>query len=191
MKLSASTKGLLIALLVCLLAFGVYFLFLAKKNEFLVDNPTSQLYYFKVNKGDEKTISAGQSVKIELNKGENEIQVFDGKKNMLYDSTFTVKKMRGLLNIAHQDYFIHKQYYGYNISKDSLLLALDKTKIDGKMYLGAPRLFNGLYTEDFYYNVDEDYDAVIKNVQQVESRSKIFRKQDFLLYYDNYYPNKK
>lgn len=66
-------------------------------------------------------------------------------------------------------------------------MALDKITIDGKEYLGGARHFNKLYTEDFYYNVDEDYDKVIKNIQKVESRSKIFRKQDFLNYYKEYY----
>ncbi len=190
-KISPSIKGLLISLAVCFLAFGIYFQFLAKKNEYLVDNPTNNLYYFKINKGDQKTIAAGQSVKIDLQKGKNEIQVFNQNKELLYDSAFNVKKLRGLLNIAQQDYFVHTQYYGYNISKDSLLLALDKTKIDEKLYLGAPKKLNKLYTEDFYYNINEDYDGVVKNIQKVESRSKIFRKQDFLNYYDMYYPNKK
>ncbi len=191
MKISASTKGLIISLLVCFVAFGIYFLFLAKKNEFLVDNPTSDIYYFKINNGTEQTIAPGQYFKIELNKGENDIKVFDKEKKLLYDSAFEVKKVRGLLNIAHKDYFVHTQYYGYNLKKDSLLLALEKTKIDDQLYLGAPKLFNSLYTEDFYYNIDEEYDAMIKNVQKIESRTKIFRKQDFLNYYKEYYPTKK
>ena len=44
-----------------------------------------------------------------------------------------------------------------------------------------------LYTDDFYFNIDEDYDKVVKNVQKVESRTKIFRKHDFLNYYKEYY----
>ena len=66
-------------------------------------------------------------------------------------------------------------------------MALGNTKIDGEDFVGAPKKFNKLYTDDFYYNVDEDYDKVIKNIQKVESRSKIFRKQDFLNYYKEYY----
>lgn len=191
MKISASTKGLIISLLVSGIAFGIYFLFLAKKNEFLVDNPTTNTYYFKINNGDEKTITPGQYFSVDLSKGKNTIKVFDDQKKLLYDSAFTVKKVRGLLNIAHQDYFVHTQYYGYNIKKDSLLLTLGNTKIDGELYLGAPQKFNGLYTDQFYYNIDEKYDPMIKNVQKVESRSKIFRKQDFLNYYKEYYPSKK
>ena len=93
-KISPSIKGLLISLAVCFLAFGIYFQFLAKKNEYLVDNPTNNLYYFKINKGDQKTIAAGQSVKIDLQKGKNEIQVFNQNKELLYDSAFNVKKLR-------------------------------------------------------------------------------------------------
>lgn len=187
MKVSASTKGLIIALFGMAFAFGIYFLFLAKKNYYLVDNPTSKTYYFKLNNGAENIISAGQSVKVDLSKGSNKIKVFDNKKNLLYDSAFTVKQLRGLLNISHQDYYIHTQYYGYNLKKDSLLSALGKATIDGKDYYGAPAHFNKLYTDDFYYNIDEDYDKLIKNIQDVESRTKIFRKQDFINYYNEYY----
>lgn len=187
MKLSPAVKGLIFSVLAVLFAFGIYFVFLAKKNYYLVDNPTPETYYFKINNGSEKILSSGQFLKVELPKGRNTVSVFDKDKTKLYDSAFTVQKNRGLLNITKKDYYIHTQYYGYNIKRDSLLQVLDKTYIDGKEYVGAPVHFNRLYTEDFYFNIDEDYDAVVKNIQKVESRSKIFRKQDFLNYYRNYY----
>lgn len=187
MKISASTKGLIISLLCVIFAFGIYFLFLAKKNEYLVDNPTVNTFYFKINNGTENIIAAGQQVTVDLEQGKNHIKVFDGQKRMLYDSTFLVNKPRGLLNIAHEDYYINEQFYGYNLNKDSLIAARKSTTIDQKNYLNSPKLFNALYTEEFYYNVDEDYDKVVKNIQKIESRSKIFRKQDFLNYYKEYY----
>lgn len=187
MKISPATKGLIISVIAVLFAFGVYFLFLAKKNYYLVDNPTGETYYFRLNKGDEKIIAAGQMLKVNLNKGKNGIQVFDGKKELLYDSAFVVNKNRGLLNIAHQDYYINEQFYGYGLDKDSLLSARKTTVIDGKKYVNAPKHFNKLYTDEFYYNIDEDYDKIVKNVQKVESRTKIFRKVDFLNYYKEYY----
>ena len=187
MKISPATKGLIISVIAVLFAFGVYFLFLAKKNYYLVDNPTGETYYFILNKGDEKIIAAGQMLKVNLNKGKNGIQVFDGKKELLYDSVFVVNKNRGLLNIAHQDYYINEQFYGYGLDKDSLLSARKTTVIDGKKYVNAPKHFNKLYTDEFYYNIDEDYDKIVKNVQKVESRTKIFRKVDFLNYYKEYY----
>ena len=187
MKNNPSLKGLLIASVVFILAFGVYFFFLAKKNYYLVDNPTPDTYYYKINNGSEGVISGGQFVKVDLKKGKNSIKVFNQNKKLLYDSAFEVKKVRGLINIAHQDYYVNDQYYGYNLKKDSLLLALDKTIIDGKPYFGGARHFNKLYTDDFYYNVDEEYDQLIKNIDKVESRSKIFRKQDYLNYYKEYY----
>lgn len=161
--------------------------FWQKKNYYLVDNPTPDTFYFRINNGKENIISGGQYVQVDLQKGKNSIKVFDQNKKMLYDSAFDVNKIRGLINIAHKDYYINDQYYGYNLKKDSLLLALDKTMIDGKPYFGGARHFNKLYTEDFYYNIDEDYDQLIKNIQKVESRSKIFRKQDYLNYYKEYY----
>ena len=187
MKISPSTKGLIISIAAVLLAFGIYFLFLAKRNYYLVDNPTDKTYYFFINSGDEKIISAGQKVKVDLKMGRNSIKVLDANRNMLYDSAFVVKKPRGLVNIAHQDYYINEQFYGYGLNRDSLIAARRQTKIDGKLYVNEPVHFNRLYTDDFYYNIDEDYDAVIKNIQKVESRTKIFRKADFLTYYKEYY----
>lgn len=179
--------GLLIALVSFAVAFGIYFLFLAKKNTYLVDNPTPDTYYFKINGGAEKIITSGQYVKVDLSKGKNRIEVFDREKTPLYDSAFTVSKMRGLVNITHSDYYIHRQYYGYGINKDSLIAALPQTEIDGQTYYGGAKKMDGLFSEDFYFNIDEDYDPVVKNIDKVESRVKIFRKQDFLNYYKNYY----
>jgi hypothetical protein len=189
MKLTPPVKGLVISLIAVFLAFGIYFLFLAKQNYYVVDNPTNQTFYFNINNSGEKVISQGQTLKLDLKKGKNEIKVFDENKNMLYDSAFNVNKIRGLLNISHSDYYIHKQYYGYNLKKDSLLASQKTVVIDGKVYLGEPKFFNKLYGEDFYYNVDEDYDKIIKNIDKIESRTKIFRKQDFINYYrKNYEP---
>ena len=47
--MSASTKGLIISVIAVLFAFGIYFLFLAKRNYYLVDNPTNDTFYFKIN----------------------------------------------------------------------------------------------------------------------------------------------
>ena len=187
MKISASTKGLIISVVTVLFAFGIYFLFLAKRNYYLVDNPTEQTFYFNINNGEEKIISAGQQLKVDLKSGKNQIKVLDGQKKMLYDSGFVVNKNRGLLNIAHQDYYINEQFYGYGLNKDSLITSRRQTQIDNKMYVNTPVRFQKLYTDDFYYNIDEEYDGVVKNIQKVESRSKIFRKADFLNYYKEYY----
>lgn len=187
MKISPSTKGLIISVITVLVAFGIYNFFLAKRNYYLVDNPTEKTYYFKINNGEEKTITAGQKFQVDLNKGKNQVKVFDNQKKMLFDSAFTVKKNRGLLNIAHEDYYINEQFYGYGLNKDSLIATRRQTNIDGKMYVNTPVRFNKLYTDDFYYNIDEEYDGIVKNIQKVESRTKIFRKFDYLNYYKNYY----
>ncbi len=187
MKKNPALFGFVVALMVAVFAFGIYFLFLAKENSYLVDNPTSNTYYFKINNGNEKIITGGQYVEVELNEGKNSIKEFDDKKSLLSDSAFNVNKVRGLVNISHSDYYIHRQYYGYDLKKDSLLTALGQTEIDGKKYYGGPKHFNKLYTDDFYYNIDEDYDNVVKNIDTIESRVKIFRKQDFLNYYKEYY----
>ena len=187
MKISPSTKGLIISIITVLVAFGIYNFFLAKRNYYLVDNPTEKTYFFNINNGAEKTITAGQKFQIDLKKGKNEVKVFDDRKNMLYDSSFVVKKNRGLLNIAHQDYYVNEQFYGYGLNKDSLIAVRKQTTIDGKLFVNSPVRFNKLYTDDFYYNIDEEYDGVVKNIQKVESRTKIFRKADFLNYYKEYY----
>jgi hypothetical protein len=187
MKLSPSTKGLLISIATVILAFGIYFWFLSKKNYYLVDNPSESTFYFKINNGAEKIIASGQKITVDLNQGKNAVKVFDEQKNLLFDSAFVVNKNRGLINIAHQDYFINEQFYGYGLNKDSLIAARKITVIDGKDFVNSPVRFNKLYTDDFYYNVDEEYDGVVKNVQKIESRTKIFRKVDFLNYYKEYY----
>lgn len=187
MKNNAAVKGFIISILMVVFAFGVYFLLLAKKNYYLIDNPSRNIYYFKINNDSEKIIAAGQSLKVNMEKGVNKIAVFDQNKKPIFDSTFQVKKIRGLLNISHQDYYIYRQYYGYNLNKDSLLRTQKSLVIDGIRYLGGAKHFNKLYTDDFYYNVDEDYDKIIKNIADVESRTKIFRKQDFINYYKSIY----
>ncbi|WP_018676049.1 hypothetical protein [Riemerella columbina] len=187
MELSAPVKGFIFSFITVIGAFAIYYFFLAKRNYYVVDNPTPNTYYFKINKGNEQVVAAGQTVKVDLKKGKNEIEVLDANKKPLYDSIFQVDKIRGLLNVAHADYYVHRQYYGYIPNKDSLLLAHGTTKIDDKDYYGDLKKFNNLYIDDFYFNVDEDYDAVVKNIQKVESRTKIFRKQDFINYYSEYY----
>ncbi len=187
MKISPSAKGLIISIITVLVAFGIYNFFLAKRNYYLVDNPSEQTYYFNINNGAEKIITAGQKVQVELKKGNNQIKVLNGEKKVLFDSAFVVNKNRGLVNIAHQDYYINEQFYGYGLNKDSLIAVRPRTTIDGKLFVNAPVRFNKLYTDAFYYNIDEEYDPIVKNIQKVESRTKIFRKADFLKYYKEYY----
>lgn len=187
MKNNAAVKGFIISVLAVIFAFWIYFQYLAKKNYYLVDNPSENSYYFKINNNPQKIISAGQSLKIDMEKGVNKIAVFDQNKKPIFDSTFQVNKIRGLLNISHQDYYIYQQYYGYNLNKDSLLKTQKSLIIDDRRYVGGAKHFNKLYTDDFYYNVDEDFDEIIKNIADVESRTKIFRKQDFINYYKSIY----
>ena len=104
MKKYALLIGLIVSATVMLIAFGIYYLFLAKKNEYLVDNPTTKTFYFKINNGEEKIITSGQFVKVDLNRGkQNSIKVFDDKKKLLFDSAFNVSQYRGLLNIAGEE----------------------------------------------------------------------------------------
>ena len=56
-SISAPVKGLIFSLLAMFFAFAIYFLFLAKPNYYLVDNPTPETYYFRINNGEEKAIS--------------------------------------------------------------------------------------------------------------------------------------
>lgn len=187
MKKNAPLIGFLSALGAMGIAFAIYFLFLAKKNEYVVDNPTEKTYYFNINNGEEKIVTSGQFVKVELERGKkNNIKVFDENKKLLFDSVFQVNEYRGLINITNSDYYIHRQFYGYVPNKDSLLLS-NSFKIDGKTYPGHVTHRKKLYIEDFYYNVDEDYDKLIKNIDKIESRTKIYRKQDFLDFYKENY----
>jgi len=185
-SLSASAKGFVFSFLGVILAFLVYFIYLKKENAYLVDNPTPNIFYFIANEGEEKIITSGQYVIVNLNKGENKIKVFDKDKKMLYDTVFIVRKSRGLVNITNEDYYINRQYYGYNINKDSLR-ANYHVDVDGETLFTDAMKVSDLYIEDFYYNINEKYDKIVKNIQKIESRTKIFRKQDFLNYCKNYY----
>lgn len=187
MKLSAAQKGLLWSLGFMVLAFFIYYQFLRKKNYYVADNPTDHTYYLQINNEQKKIIAAGQSLHIDLSQGKNRFKIFQPENQLLKDTVVEVKKSRGLINLAAKPYYIYRQYYGYNLNKDSLLLTQDQISIDGKKYFGGAKEFTGTYTEDFYYNVDEDFDKVIKNIDKVESRTKIFRKQDFINYYNTIY----
>lgn len=186
-QLSPSAKGLLVSVAAALAAFAAYFFYLKKENTYLADNASAKTCTFSLNEQAPIILAGGQNIAVNLKKGKNHIQIWDEAKNVRKDTIFEVKKPRGLLNIGQEDYVINTQYYGYNINKDSLLVASPKTKIDGKLYVGAPEVFRGIYTENFYYNVDEDYDRIVKKIQTRESRSKVFRKADFLAFYQKYY----
>ena len=186
MNLSAPTKGLLWSLLSFGMAFGIYFLFLKKENSYLADNASLQTMYLSINGGAVLSVAPQQSIKVNLNKGKNQVKLLDEQQKPVFDTTFEVHKTRGLLNLAKVDYYINRQYYGYNVNKDSVFL-ISKTQIDGKLYQGDVQKTKAFYSEKFYYNLDEDYDPIIKNIDKLESRSKIFRKTDFINYYKQYY----
>jgi len=185
-NLSASTKGFIFSLLGIVFAFSTYYIYLKKENVYIVDNPTSDIFYFRINDGEERIIASGQYVIVDLNKGNNKIEVFDKNRKILYDSIFKVNKSRGLVNITHKDYYVNRQYYGYGLNYDSLKVK-HNIEVDGKILFTDAKKLNELYIEDFYYNINEKYDKVVKNIQKIESRTKIFRKQDFLNYYKDYY----
>ena len=53
------------------------FLFLAKKNEYLVDNPTTKTFYFKrLITAKKKIITSGQFVKVDLNEKQKTVLRF-------------------------------------------------------------------------------------------------------------------
>lgn len=183
-RVNAPIKGLIISLIVAVAAFGIYFALLSKKNYYVVDNASAKTYYFKINQGSEQIISGGQTVRTNLKKGINQIIVMDDNKKKLLDTSIVVKKDRGLLNISRQPYYINRQYYGYIRNRDSLLLAHPNT-LDGKRVFGDFKETRKLYEEDFYFNVDEKYDPIVKNIDKIESRTKIFRKEDFIIYKEN------
>ena len=97
-----------------------------------------------------------------------------------------MKEYRGLINITNSDYYIHRQFYGYVPNKDSLLVS-SSFELDGEKLPGHVIHHKKLYIEDFYYNLDEDYDKVIKNIDKIESRTKIYSKEDFKNFYKENY----
>lgn len=162
----------------------VYNFVLSKSDGYLIDNPSDQTITLKINEND-YTIAPQQFVRIDLEKGKHTIKYdFKGKK---VDTVIQIRRSSGLINPIRQDYYVFTRPYGHRDNVDSIFASRNIT-IDNKVYLGLITKEEGLYIEDFYYNLDQNYPKIfLKSADKNTDLSKIFNKEDFKqFYFENY-----
>lgn len=183
--MNKSLLGFIIAVVFFGLAFWVYDFFLKKNEYFLMDNPTSESVSVRWNE-QKITLPAYQFVNVNFKNGRNRLQVLF-KDSIIVDTLISIQNpKRFLLNPTRSEYIIFTQYYGYVPNKDSLLKS-HQTKVDEKLYFGEIIKTKSLFIKDFYYNINEDFDKIIRNIDSIERRKKIFRKEQFKNYYRETY----
>lgn len=178
-----SLQGLLIALFIGIISFFIYKFYIEKNDEFLLDNPNKEEIKVLVN-GKSYLLAGGQSLSIPVNSGKNTISCQNKQGNVILKDTFFVitKNKRGLINPSLATYFTFKRYYGHIKNRDSIYRAHRKN-INGKEFLGEIGEYNQLVIQDFYYNINQNFPKIINKVDSIESRIKLFRKNQFLEFY--------
>jgi hypothetical protein len=179
--MSASIKGLIIAVSFAVLSMMMYFWFLKKDNYFVMDNPTSSKIEVEWN-SKKIILSPFEIKKIEVNEGSNRL-FFKEKNGNQLDTILNIKGLRGVINPTKTTYYIFTQLYGVVKNKDSIMLS-QSTIIKDKVYFGNIKKDSSLFIQDFYFNLDEPYQKLIKNIDTIEKRKKIFREKEFINYYN-------
>ena len=185
-KISPNLIGFIIALLICVASLWIYFTFLQKKSYHLIDNPGKNSLLVQIDEN-EYNIAPGQFVQVALSMGEHTISTkIENDTLPLIQRAFVVADKRGLLNPTLSRYYIYGMPYGPKVNKDSIFANL-KTEFKGKTYLGDLRIDSAIYTEDFYYNINEEFPAMTLQSENDTLRRKIFREDDFKqFYFKNY-----
>ncbi|MDO5654775.1 MAG: hypothetical protein Q4G27_01385 [Flavobacteriaceae bacterium] len=185
-KISPNLLGFIIALFVTIISLWIYFNYIQKKNYQLIDNPTQQTLQVQI--GDNQYIVApGQQLQISLPTGQYNIQTQTLNDTLSYPQTsFEVTKQRGLINPTLATYYIYGMPYGPRVNKDSIFENL-KTTFKGKTYSGDLQIDSAVYTENFYYNMNENFPGLTIKSENEALRKKIFRENDFKqFYFKNY-----
>ena len=148
----------------------------------MIDNPTKQTLNIMID-NNEYIVSAGQNITIELGVGNHKIEAKNDLDSIILPTTnFEVKSSRGLINPTKSVYFIYGMPYGPNVNKDSIFSTL-KTSYQGKTYAGDVVVDSAIYTENFYYNLNEDFPKLTLKSENSVLRKKIFREEDFKQFY--------
>ncbi|PQL95828.1 hypothetical protein [Apibacter adventoris] len=178
-----SLIGLLIALLICAFSVLWYKFFLENKDEFLLDNPTSEKITVVLN-GKKYILGSGQTLSVSIKKGKNTISsIAENGTILLQDTTINIQNFtRGLINPARANYYTFRRYYGHIKNLDSLYKA-HKTYIGGKLYVGEIKKYNTVLIQDFYLNINQKYPKIINKTDSIGSRVKLFRENQFLDFY--------
>lgn len=180
-KVSPNLIGFIIAAIMLVASVYIYQHFLAKKSEYLLDNNSDESYKIQVGQT-VYTLAAHQTLPIPLGKGMHHIIVKNEKDSLISQQKIEVKKLRGLVNIGHQTYFIFGLPYGVKVNVDSIF-EHNKTTYQGKKYFGPLKIDSSFYIEDFYYNLNENFPSLTKSSLNDTLRTKIFREGDFKQFY--------
>ncbi|QTV05993.1 hypothetical protein [Faecalibacter bovis] len=184
MKKNPSLIGLLMILAILGVIVLVYNFVLSKPDGYVIDNPSDQTISLKIDET-AYTIAPQQYVRIDLEKGKHTVKYdINGKK---VDTLIQIRRASGLFNPIRKDYYVFTRPYGHRENVDSIF-ASRNIAIDNKAYLGLITKEEGLYIEDFYYNLDQDYPRIfLKSGEKKTDLSKIFNKEDFKqFYFENY-----
>ncbi|MDR2121800.1 MAG: hypothetical protein LBP34_01625 [Flavobacteriaceae bacterium] len=180
-----SLWGLLVSISLCVISILIYKFFIEKEDEFLLDNPTENSIKVVFN-GETYSLAPGQTLGVPVFSGKNTLSsTYENGDVILKDTFFTVKKTnRGLINPTLSTYYTFRRYYGHIKNIDSLYKT-HKTIIDGKEYVGEIKGHKDLVLQDFYFNVNQNFSRIINKVDSIESRVKLFRKNQFLEFYQS------
>lgn len=185
-KLSPSLIGFLIALVASVLSLVIYFKYIQKESFYLIDNPTKASLKVTIDQN-EYVLPPEQHLKVPLTKGNHSLSVSSDVDSLNFpEQNFEVTELRGLMNPTRSVYFIYGMPYGLQVNKDSIYTEL-KTQYQGKTYYGDLHIDSTLYTEDFYYNLNEKYPRITIKSGNDTLRKKVFRVGDFKqFYFENY-----
>ncbi len=183
MKKNPMLIGLFVTLAVVAACYLVYELALEKKDSYLITNPTEELIKIKI---DDKSYSIApqQITSVELDGGEHSLSFnYNGKQT---DTIINITRFNAVINPTLADYYVFVRPYGAGRNRDSIFTSQTIT-IDEKIYHGNITHHNGLYIQDFYYNLDQEYPKFFLRKGESTDLSKIFSKEDFKqFYFENY-----
>lgn len=174
--------GFFIALAMALFSLIFYWIFIDQKQYVIIDNPTEKTCKITLN-DNEIILAPKQSSEVTIKKN-NVITAFLNDSLLFKQKKFTAENTkRALINPTLSDYYTYRNYYGYAKNKDSLLKA-QHIYIDSTLYFGEIKKYNTLYINDFYLNIDQNYPKIKKSQDTLQGIVKIFRKSQFIEYYN-------
>lgn len=179
MKKNPTIAGLVLTIVIIIVCYAIYNLFLAKKDSYLIANPSEEMLQINIDNESYK-IAPNQITEIKLTPGKHAIKFnYKGKDT---DTVFEVKYYNGLINPTRSDYYIFARPYGAGRNRDSLFTS-QTLSIDNKVYYGNIKHSNELYIQGFYYNLDQDYPKFFIKKDIPTDPTKIFSKEEFKQFY--------
>ncbi len=176
MKKNPTFRGFLFAVIAVIASYGLSQFMNKKKLEYIIDNPTSQKIKVKVD-DNSYDIEPFSFKKIELNIGEH-----------ILNNEHKFRRghiLHGVINPTKSTYYMYKRYYGSVANRDSVFSNAPIINIKNIDYKFTDTV-SSYFIQDFYYNLDEVFPSWTnsqKDSLNIDSRKKIFRKNDFINFY--------